>query len=195
MSNGVQILKCSAFIATSVDGYIATHDGGVEWLESAGNPEAGGREAIGDGGFAAYMASVDCMVIGRKCMEKIASFNLTAEQWPYGDLPIYVLSKTVKHAPESLGTGVKMYSGDISALLKRLTSDGYEHAYIDGGATITSFIQLGLLDEICVTQVPVLLGDGLPLFGKIGRNIRLENAESTAFSNDFIQCKYRINKL
>lgn len=189
------MLKCSAYIAASVDGYIATHDGGVEWLENAGNPESGDREPVGDCGFAAYMASVDCMIMGRKCMEKIASFKLTPEQWPYGNVPVFVLSKTVRCAPESLENRVKMYSGDIAGLTEQLASNGYSHAYIDGGATITSFIHLGLLDEICVTQIPILLGGGLPLIGNIGRQIKLENAEATVFANDFIQWKYRISKL
>ena len=189
------MFKCSVYIATSVDGYIATHDGGVEWLESAGNPESEDREPAGDAGFAAYIASVDCMIMGRKCMEKIASFELTPEQWPYGDIPIFVLSNTIKSPPESLGSRVKMYSGDLLALTEQLASDGYNHAYIDGGATITSFIRLGLLDEICVTQIPVLLGGGLSLFGNIERPIKLENAEATVFSNDFIQWKYGISKL
>ena len=187
-----KMLKCSVYIATSVDGYIATHDGGVEWLENAGNAETGDREPVGDAGFAAYMASVDCMIMGRKCMEMIASFELTPEQWPYGDIPVFVLSNTVKSPPESLENRVKMYSGDLAALTEQLASDGYTHAYIDGGTTITSFIHLGLLDEICVTQIPILLGGGLPLFGSIERKIKLKNAETTVFSNDFIQWKYRI---
>ena len=186
------MLKCSAYIAASVDGYIATHDGGVEWLENAGNPESGDREPVGDCGFAAYMASVDCMIMGRKCMEMIASFEMTPEQWPYGDIPVFVLSNTVKSPPESLENRVKMYSGDLAALTEQLASDGYNHAYIDGGATITSFIHLGLLDEICVTQIPILLGGGLPLFGSIERQIKLKSAETTVFSNDFIQWKYRV---
>ena len=85
-----------------------------------------------------------------------------------------------------------MYSGDLAALTEQLASDGYNHAYIDGGATITSFIHLGLLDEICVTQIPILLGGGLPLFGSIERQIKLKSAETTVFSNDFIQWKYRV---
>jgi dihydrofolate reductase len=187
------MLKCSAFIATSVDGYIASRDGAVDWLESAGYPEADDREDIGDGGFAAYMASVDCMIMGRKCMETLAEFNLTPEQWPYGNIPIYALSNTIRQPPESLGNRVKMYSGNITQLLETLTSEGLQHAYIDGGATITSFLQLGYLNEICVTQVPILLGDGMPLFGKLDRNVKLEKAEATVFSNDFIQWKYRID--
>ncbi|MEH6609363.1 MAG: dihydrofolate reductase family protein [Halioglobus sp.] len=188
------MLKCSAYIATSVDGYIATHDGSVEWLENAENPESGDKEPAGDAGFGAYMASVDCMIMGRKCMEKIASFDLTPEQWPYGEIPIFVLSNTVKSPPESLGNKVEMYSGDLHALTEKLESDGYNHAYIDGGLTITSFINLGLLDEMCVTQIPILLGGGLPLFGNIERQIMLGNAEVTVFSNDFVQWKYSISR-
>lgn len=186
-------MRCSAFIAISADGYIATADGGVEWLESAGNFEQGDGEQFGNGGFEAYIASVDCMVIGRKCMEKLASFKLTPEQWPYGDLPIFVLSKSVAKAPDNLHKHVKIYSGEIPALIERLIADGYQHAYIDGGATITSFIDHKLLSEMTVTQAPILLGDGIPLFGKTRQSVRLAEARATAFSNDFIQWKYKFS--
>lgn len=75
-------MKFSAFIAASADGYIATADGGVDRLEDTGAAELVDRTPFGDGGFAGYIESVDCMVMGRKCMEKVASFNLTQEQWP-----------------------------------------------------------------------------------------------------------------
>jgi dihydrofolate reductase len=186
-------LKCSAFIAISTDGYIATPDGGVEWLETAGNDEAGDREQFGDGGFRAYISSVDCIVMGRKCMEKISSFNLSPEQWPYGDLPILALSKSVVEAPDNLKGKVDIYSGEIPALLETLSSNGYHHAYVDGGATITSFINHRLLDEMTITQAPILLGDGFPLFGKVIDGVGLSEARATAFSNDFIQWKYQLN--
>jgi dihydrofolate reductase len=186
-------MKCSAFIAISADGYIATPDGGVEWLELTGNSETGDREQFGSGGFEAYIASVDCMIMGRKCMDTISSFNLTPEQWPYGDLHIIVLSKSVTQAPENLKERVEMYSGEIPALIDRLTAHGYEHAYIDGGATITSFINHKLIDEMTITQAPILLGDGLPLFGKIMESVRLSEAKAKTFSNDFIQWKYTVN--
>ena len=185
-------MKCSAFIAMSVDGYIATVDGGVDWLEEAGNSEVGDRPTVGDGGFADYLASVDCMVMGRHCLEKIASFELTAEQWPYGDIPIFALSRTLTQVPDALPGKVEIYSGEIPDLISSLESESFTHAYVDGGATITSFLRLGLLNEICVTQVPLILGDGLPLFGQIGKRIRLSEAESTTYSNDFIQWKYRV---
>ena len=90
-------MKCSVYIATSADGYIATVDGGVDWLHKAGNSAADmGNNP--DMGFNAYLDSVDCMIMGRKCMEMVSGMNLTPEQWPYGDITIIVLSKTVKTA-------------------------------------------------------------------------------------------------
>ena len=101
-------MKCSVSIATSADGYIATRDGSVEWLEKAGNPDADMGEQS-DMGFKNYMASVDCMIMGRKRMEKISSFNLTPEQWPYGSTRIFVLSNTVKEAPDNF-TSIEILS-------------------------------------------------------------------------------------
>ncbi len=187
-------MKCSAFIAMSADGYIATADGGVGWLEhSIGNAARAG-EAIGDGGFAALMESVDCMIMGRGCMEKLAEFDLPDEQWPYGDIPIHALSRSLTSPPENLAGRVTMYSGAIPALLASLAERGLAHAYVDGGATITSFLQLGLLDELCVTQVPVLLGGGLPLFGAIDHPIALQDTEARVYSNGFIQWRYRVSR-
>ena len=184
-------MKCSVFIATSADGYIATENGSVEWLETAGKSDANMGDAA-DMGFMDYMASIDCIIMGRKCMEKISSFKLTPEQWPYGNTRIIVLSNTVKEAPENLRGKVEMYSGDIQAVISTLEKEGYKHAYVDGGATITSFIALGLIKEMTLTLAPVLLGAGIPLFGRIDRQITLKNAQATAFPNDFIVSKYEV---
>ena len=184
---------CSIYVATSVDGYIATVDGGVDWLHSAGNLEADmGSE---DMGFQSFMDSVDCMIMGRKCMEMISSMNLTPEQWPYGDVRIVVLSNTVKEPPENLRGKIEMYSGDIQELIIKLESSGFKHAYIDGGTTITSFINLDLVDEMTITKAPVLLGEGIPLFGKINKRINLEEANASVFPNNFIQIKYTVTYL
>jgi dihydrofolate reductase len=185
-------MKCSIFIATSADGYIATEDGGVEWLESAGAPDVDMGEHA-DMGFSSYIAEVDCMIMGRKCMEKISSFNLTAEQWPYGNLRIIALSGTVEVPPANLKNKVKMFSGDIGALLTELENAGFRHAYIDGGATITSFLNLGLIEEMIITRAPVLLGGGRPLFGKTNKHITLGNARATAYPSNFIQVRYTVS--
>jgi dihydrofolate reductase len=187
-------MKCSVYIATSADGYIATTEGAVDWLHSAGNPDVDMGDHL-DMGFGAFITSVDCMVMGRKCMETISSMNLQPEQWPYGDIRIVVLSNTIETPPENLKMRVEMFSGDIADVLKELKSKGLKHAYIDGGFTITSFLNLKLIDEMTITKAPILLGSGIPLFGKLNKKINLLGSEATAYPNDFIQIKYRVNYL
>lgn len=184
-------MKCSVFIATSADGYIASSDGGVDWLESSVKTDVDLGEQS-DMGFNSYIASVDCMIMGRGCMEKLASFNLTPEQWPYGDTPIIALSSTIQTVPDSLKGKVDLYSGDISRLLSALEEEGFKHAYIDGGATITAFLNEKYINEITITQAPILLGSGKPLFGFIDHQIKLKNAQIKAFANDFVQVKYEV---
>lgn len=182
-------IKCSVFIATSADGFIATPDGGIDWLmEAAGDS---GQVEIGVS-MESFMQSVDCMVMGRKCMEKIASFNLTPEQWPYGDIPVYVLSKSVTRVPVGLPDTVHMFAGEIPELMAQLEQQGLQHAYIDGGSVITSFLNLKLINEMIVTQAPVILGDGLRLFGKVDHSIKLQNVVAEAVPSGFSQLRYEL---
>lgn len=187
-------MKCSVFIATSADGYIATVDGGVDWLETAGRSDVDLDEQS-DMGFNSFIASVDCMIMGRGCMEKLASFNLTPEQWPYGNIRIIALSNSLKKVPDNLKGRVELYSGDISTLIAELERAEFKHAYIDGGYTITSFLNERLINEITITQAPVLLGNGKPLFGVTRYQIKLKNAQATSFANDFVQLKYEVDYL
>ncbi|MDX8381170.1 MAG: dihydrofolate reductase family protein [Ghiorsea sp.] len=174
----------------SVDGYIATPDGAVDWLHTAGNLDVDmGSE---DMGFQAYMDSVDCMIMGRKCMETISGMNLTPEQWPYGKTKIIVLSQSIKEAPENMKGKIEIYAGEVHALIRRLENEDFKHAYIDGGTTITFFLNLRRINEITITQVPIILGEGIPLFGKIFESIKLDNARATVYANDFIHTKYRV---
>ena len=185
-------MKCSVFIATSVDGFIAKEDGGVDWLHTAGKPEIDmGDQA--DMGMNDYMSTVDCMIMGRKCMDMISSMNLTPEQWPYGTIKIIALSNTIKEAPDNMKGKVEMYSGNLQTLISNLENEGFKHAYIDGGTTIQAFINLKLINEITITKAPILLGKGKSLFGEIYKDIKLEEGKTIAFPNDFIQIKYKVN--
>jgi len=193
-------MKCSIFIAPSVDGYIATENGGVHWLEMVGK-SVSEKESSSDlmkhfnMSMPKYMQSVDCMIIGRKLMEVLSSFNLTPEQWPYGNTRIIVLSNTIKEAPSNLINKVEMYSGSIPELITKLEQEGHKHAYVDGGTTITTFLNLEFINEMTLTQAPVLLGSGIPLFGKLSKQINLEDAQATAFPNNFVELKYKVKYL
>ncbi len=185
-------MKCSAFIATSVDGYIAKPDDSVDWLHSAGDPKAD-MSAFGDAGFSDYLSTVDCMIMGRKCMEVISGFDLTPDQWPYGDLKIYALSNTLREAPPNLSDKVEMYAGDLNQLIAKLEKQGYKHAYIDGGRTIQAFLNLKLMNEMTISLAPVLLGGGKPLFGETSEEIKLSHVGTVSYPNGFVQLKYAVH--
>lgn len=185
-------MKCSVFIATSVDGFIAKTNGSIEWLHTAGNSNADMGEKA-DMGWAECLATHDCLIMGRNTMEVISNMNLTPERWPYGDMRIVVLSNTLKEAPDNMKDKVEMYSGDLNALMSKLEDEGHKSIYVDGGTTVQAFINLKLIDEITITRAPILLGEGIPLFGKIANDIKLEQTEATVFANDFIQVKYTVN--
>jgi dihydrofolate reductase len=185
-------MRFSVYIATSVDGYIARTDGSVDWLHTYGNQEADmGDDA--DMGFNSFIESIDCMIMGRGCMEAISCFNLSPEQWPYRDARVIVLSKSLTEAPENLKDHVEMYSGALPELVATLKQEGYQHAYVDGGKTIQSFLNLKLITEITLTSIPVLLGEGIPLFGKANQDIRLEKSEAKVFPNELVQVHYEVS--
>ena len=193
-------MKCSVFIATSLDGYIATPDGDVDWLDTCGKQGVDlGDDA--DMGFSELMASVDCLIMGRNTLEKLASFGLTAETWPYGDVKVIGLSRTLKTLPAGFaGLGdiknnIELFAGSIPKLIEKLEQQGLSHAYIDGGAVVTSFLKLKLIDDVCITLAPVLLGKGIRLFGEMGDSIQLEKASSKVFANDFVQVRYNVEYL
>ncbi len=185
-------MKCSAFFATSVDGFIAKADGSVDWLESAGNPNADMGDRA-DMGFNQFIESVDCMIMGRGTVDALAGFNLTPEQWPYRNARVIGLSNSVTEPPANLSDRVEMYSGDLRELVASLEKEGYVHAYIDGGKTVQSFLDLQLIDELILTRAPVILGDGIPLFGKTGQSIKLANLKAEVFPNDFVQLHYKVS--
>ncbi len=184
-------MKCSAFIATSVDGYIATEDGDVSWLETSGkvNVDLGDQA---DMGFGDFMAAVDCIVMGRKSMAKLSSFALSPEEWPYKGRPIYVLSRTLRQPTSGLHGEVCMYRGTVTKLAETLEAKGFTHAYIDGGEVITAFLNARLIDAMTITQAPILLGAGRPLFGTLCNTAQLRLVQSTSYANDFVQSHYEV---
>jgi len=109
-------MKCSIYIATSTDGYIATCNGDIDWLDEA-QARAPKMDSSNDMGFANYMEQIDCIVMGRKTLEKISSFNLTVDQWPYGETKIIVLSKSLKKLPENMQDKATIYCGEIPELI------------------------------------------------------------------------------
>ncbi|QGJ68627.1 Dihydrofolate reductase and methyltransferase [Planctomycetales bacterium 10988] len=176
---------CYVFIATSLDGFIARKDGNIDWLESApaGDPDE-------DYGYKMLFDSVDALIMGRNTFEKVLSFP----QWPYDRKPLIVLSKRLDTLPPSLPSSVRLMCDDPKKLLERLTAEGMQSFYVDGGAVIQSFLRANLIDEMTITTIPILIGGGIPLFGFLDTDIQLELMTSQSFPNGFVITKYRIAK-
>jgi dihydrofolate reductase len=178
-------IKVSVYIATSLDGFIAKNDGGLDWLDEA-NTTVPDNEDLG---YHAFMDSVDVLIMGRKTYEKVLSFG----DWPYGSTPVVVLSRNSISFPPSVPNTVTHSSGPLRKLLQRLSDEGVEHVYVDGGTTIQAFLSEGLLDEITVTVIAVILGGGIPLFGSMENEIGLTHVRTTSFDFGFVQTTYSVN--
>ena len=151
--------KCSVFIATSLDGFISRSNGSIDWLNEASAPVPEGE----DSGYGEFMSSVDALVMGRNTFEQILSFD---GDWPYRTTPVIVLSRQLKSLPVDVPDTVSLSADVPKRLLQRLSRQGLNHLYIDGGLTIQSFLAAGLIDEITITIIPILIGAGKPLFGR-----------------------------
>lgn len=176
--------KISVYIATSLDGFIARLDGDIDWLTRPDYTIDGE-----DFGYAAFMASVDALVMGRNTYEKVRSFG---GAWPYGDKPVIVLSTSQPVVPDERTGRVEVLTLSPAEVVEHVRQRRFRHVYLDGGQTIQAFLRVNLVDELIITRIPVLLGRGLPLFGETGRDIHLQHVQTDSFPNGFVQSRYRL---
>lgn len=177
-------LEGHAFIASSLDGFIARTDHEIDWLNK--QPLDGD-----DHGYEAFVARMDGVILGRHSFRKVRSFP----EWPYKK-PVVVLSRTLTQddipAPLRRDDRVRIAGTSPSRLAATLAAEGWRRAYIDGGATIQSFLRAGLLNEITITQVPILLGAGRRLFGPLEEDIDLELREVRSYRSGLVATRYRV---
>lgn len=173
-------MTASVFIGASLDGFIARPNGDLDWLP------AGGGEPHG---YDEFMASIDALVIGRKTFEKV----LTFEAWPYGDKRVVVLSSRPLDLSAAVGGVVEQMAGPPAEIVSRLAATGAHHLYIDGGITIQRFLQAGLIRRLIITRVPVLIGEGVPLFGSLPRDMRLRHVTTRHYPSGLVQSEYHID--
>lgn len=179
-------IKCSVFIAASVDGFIARPDGDIEWLHRPEYETA----ALNGVTYESFIATVDTLVMGRKTLEKVLSFP----EWPYEGLPVIALSHQPLEIPAHLQGKVEVLEADVSALVELLAERGMKHLYIDGGQTVQAFLEAGLINELIITRIPVLLGEGISLFSQVGSEHELLHLGTYASDNGFVQSRYAIAK-
>jgi dihydrofolate reductase len=174
-------MKASVFIGTSLDGFIARPNGGLDFL-----PPDGGEPH----GYNEFIASVDAIVIGRNTFEIV----LPMKPWPYGDKRVVVLSSRPVDFSKVVGGVVEQMAGSPAEIVSKLAASGAHNLYIDGGITIQQFLRAGLIQRLIITRVPVLIGEGIPLFGSLPQDIRLRHIATRQYPSGLVSTEYHVEK-
>ena len=170
----------TVYIATSLDGFIATRDGSLDWLINLPNPSGT------DFGYAEFIEDIDAIVMGRNTFEKVSDLT---DNWPY-EKPVFVLSTGLNPVTTSLPRNVEIVNKRPKELVNYLRDLGYKNLYIDGGKVIQNFLKEDLIDQLIITRVPVLLGGGFSLFGELEHSLMFRFAGHKVYNDSLVKSYY-----
>jgi len=180
--------RVTIHMAASLDGFIARKDGRVDWLETSDEFVSG--ESLDPEFVEAFLKTIDCYVMGSRTYETALNFEAKELGWPYGDKPTFVL--TSRNLPRTRDT-VEFYSGDLARFVnERLRPEFGSIWFVGGGAVSGECIRRGLADEIRYSILPILIGDGIPFFDKLGRDVALHLAEVKAYKSGIVELRYEV---
>jgi len=171
-------MKAIVYIGTSLDGFIAKKNDDIEWLTQFQNAEVGQE-------YEEFMKRIDVIVIGRGTFDKVLSFP----SWPYSK-KVFVLSTTIRQPPDALKKKVTIIAMKPKEVLTYLSGQGHSTVYIDGGKVIQDFLKEDCIDEMIITKVPLLVGDGIPLFGKQDKELSFRHLQTKILSNGLVKSFY-----
>ena len=172
-------MKTSVYIGTSLDGFIARANGNFDWLTQFAD-----NDAIH--AYEEFMNKIDAIVIGRGTFEKI----LTLPSWPYTK-KTFVLSTTLKQLPNSIRDKATLLSMKPKEILSHLSGIGFSSIYIDGGKVIQGFLKEDIIDDLIISKVPLLIGNGVPLFGFLGADLQFKHIRTEVQSNGLVRSYYK----
>ena len=177
--------KVTLYIAQSLDGFIADEDGGVDWLETFHDSFDKG---VPGGSYDEFFQTLDCLILGARTYEQILTFGA----WPYDNLPTFVVTHRELRV---IKDSVSLYAGDLVKLVEEVIPPECENIWLVGGANLAQdFLHLGLVDEIRLSIIPVLLGQGISLFSNSDTKHVLHLANTVAYENGIVELYYEINK-
>jgi len=172
-------IQLSVFCGVTVDGFLARPDHRVDFLDTPDQEPHGYDE---------FYDSVDVVVIGRNTYNFVLSYG----SWVYGKKPVVVLSSRPIDFSWIKAGVVEQMAGEPADIVAQLEAGGYRHAYIDGGVTIQRFLAAGLIDRMIISRVPVLIGNGMPLFGPVPHDIPLHHVGSRCYRGGLVQDEYKL---
>jgi dihydrofolate reductase len=176
--------ECAVFVGVSLDGFIARANGDLNWLMGEGGGDAS------EYGYDEFIAGIDAIVMGRKTFEK----GMTFDKWYYGTKRVVVLSSRPLDLSTTQARGgvVEQMAGSPAEIVSKLAASGARHLYVDGGITIQHFLHVGLIRRFIISRLPVLIGEGIPLFGSLPRDIRLCHIATRAYPGGMVQSEYHV---
>ena len=173
-------------MVASLDGFIARKDGSVDWLETSDEFVAG--ETMDPGFVEAFLKTIDCYVMGSRTYETALNFEAKGFGWSYGDKPTFVL--THRELPRTRDT-VEFCSGDLAQFVNtRLRPTFHSIWFVGGGVVSGECLRLGLADEVRYSIVPILIGEGIPFFEKLDRDVALHLVEVKAYRSGMVELRY-----
>jgi dihydrofolate reductase len=182
--------RVTIHMAASVDGFIARKDGSVDWLET-GDEFAGG-DTMDPEFVEAFLKTIDCYVMGARTYETALRFEAQGLGWPYGDKRTFVL--TSRDLPRTRDT-VEFHSGDLAQFVNERLRPAFRTIWFVGGSAVSAeCLRLGLADEVRYSILPVLIGDGIPFFEKLDRDVALHLAEVKAYKSGMVELRYEVGK-
>lgn len=180
--------RVTIHMVASLDGFIARRDGSADWLETS--DEFAGGETLDPATVEAILKTIDCYVMGSRTYETALRFESQGLGWAYGDKPTFVL--TSRHLPRVRDT-VEFCSGDLAQFVNGHLRPRFRAIWVVGGPAVsTECLRLGLADEVRYSILPILIGDGIPFFGKLDRHISLHLAAFQAYKNGMVELRYEV---
>jgi len=179
--------KVTIHMVSSLDGIIAKKDNSVSWFETADHYEKGVTEQDAE----EFLKTIDCYVMGSRTYEHALELS-KSYGWVYGDVPTIVL--THRELPIDR-QNIETYSGDLNKLINERLKPNYKNIWLVGGAILAKdFIRLKLADEIRLSIMPIILGEGILFFDHIGQEQALHLKDVTAYKSGMVELWYEIRK-
>jgi dihydrofolate reductase len=182
--------RVTIHMAASLDGYIARKDGSVDWLETSDRFEGG--EVMAPESIAAFLQTIDCYVMGSRTYETALRFEAKGLGWPYGEKATFVL--THRELPRTRDT-VELYAGDLQRLVEERLKPSFRSIwFVGGGAVAGECLRRGLADELRYSILPVLIGDGIAFFDRLGEDVPLHLLEAKAYQSGMLALRYEVKR-
>lgn len=177
-------------MVASLDGFIARKDGRVDWLETS--DEFADGDTLTPEFVQQFLETIDCYVMGARTYETALAFEAKGLGWAYGDKPTFVLTR--RNLPKSRAS-VEFYAGDLVPLVKARLKPAFRSIWFAGGGAVAGeCLRLGLADEVRYSIMPVLIGDGIPFFAGLDRDVALHLVERKAYRNGMVALRYQVRK-